>query len=85
VAGVASDYGQKSIEELLKYGEDDWRRSNHDQAFSSSSTAAYCLTSGTTGLPKIARIPHSFLVKQSTMIEQRLAARTYQVTQDSAS
>jgi long-subunit acyl-CoA synthetase (AMP-forming) len=53
----------KSWERLLEHGEEDWVVvENPDQA-----VAQYASTSGTSGLPKAALLPHSYHVSQATM------------------
>ncbi|KAE9379826.1 acetyl-CoA synthetase-like protein [Stipitochalara longipes BDJ] len=55
---------------LLEYGEQDWVEVNDP-----STSAAYVSTSGTTGLPKAAIIPHSYLTSQAAIIEKLLPAK----------
>ncbi|KAK4947388.1 hypothetical protein LTR10_013756 [Elasticomyces elasticus] len=45
------------------------------------SLAAYAMTSGTTGLPKVAMIPHRYIVAQAAILEDQFNARPYQVSQ----
>lgn len=57
-----SDYaGVKSWEVLLKYGERDWVTVGD----SGRAIAQYASTSGTSGLPKAAMLPHSYHVTQA--------------------
>lgn len=49
---------------LLKYGESDWVI----PVDANKTVAAYLSTSGTSGLPKIALIPHSYLVSQGETV-----------------
>jgi long-subunit acyl-CoA synthetase (AMP-forming) len=71
--------GRQAFIRLLNYGESDWHSFTTDDNGATSRTVAYCTTSGTTGLPKAAQIPHSYVVAQAEMIEQRLMSRTYEV------
>lgn len=71
--------GRQAFLRLLNYGESDWDAASHDEEDISLTTACYCTTSGTTGLPKAAKIPHRYFVAQSAMIEQRLESRPYEV------
>lgn len=71
--------GRQAFLWLLNYGESDWVAATHDGEDVSLTTACYCTTSGTTGLPKAAKIPHRYFVAQAAMIEQRLESRPYEV------
>jgi acyl-CoA synthetase (AMP-forming)/AMP-acid ligase II len=55
---------------LLRFGEEDWIRLE-DEKEQESTIAALSSTSGTTGLPKAAKISHRYLVTQSTMIQEK--------------
>ena len=55
---------------LLEHGEQDWV-----EVGDLSIPAAYVSTSGTTGLPKAAIIPHSYLTSQGEIIEKLLPAK----------
>lgn len=70
--------GRQAFLRLLNYGESDWVAAAHEEDISLT-TACYCTTSGTTGLPKAAKIPHRYFVAQAAMIEQRLESRPYEV------
>ncbi|KAI1614796.1 4-coumarate-CoA ligase [Exophiala viscosa] len=48
---------------------------------SGGSLAAYATTSGTTGLPKVAMIPHRYIVAQAAILEDQYNARPYQPSQ----
>jgi long-subunit acyl-CoA synthetase (AMP-forming) len=65
--------------ELLNHGQDDWSTIATGDELFSSKIAAYCSTSGTTGLPKAAAITHSYLVSQAAMVHEGLKSRKYQV------
>jgi long-subunit acyl-CoA synthetase (AMP-forming) len=65
--------------ELLNHGEDKWNTIATGDDLFSSKVAAYCSTSGTTGLPKAAAITHSYLVSQAAMVHEGFKSRTYQV------
>lgn len=71
--------GRQAFLRLLNHGESDWAATADGGEDISLTTAAYCTTSGTTGLPKAAQIPHSYVVAQAEMVEQRLRSRQYQV------
>ncbi|ETN44249.1 uncharacterized protein HMPREF1541_10800 [Cyphellophora europaea CBS 101466] len=73
--------GRLSFLKLLSHGECGWDVSTGHENLLASRIAAYCTTSGTTGLPKAAKIPHSYVVAQAAMIEQRLKSRPYQPSQ----
>lgn len=55
---------------LLKYGTEAWV-AHHDL----SKPAVYATTSGTTGLPKAAVLPHQYLVSQALMLEGEYKSR----------
>jgi len=55
---------------LLEHGEQEWVPVEDE-----STPAAYVSTSGTTGLPKAAIIPHSYLTSQAAIIEKLLPAK----------
>jgi acyl-CoA synthetase (AMP-forming)/AMP-acid ligase II len=57
---------------LLEYGEQDWV-----EVKDSSTPAAYVSTSGTTGRPKAAILPHSYLSSQAAIIERLMLAREH--------
>lgn len=52
--------------ELLEHGQQDWVRFD-DVAISSTTTAAFLFSSGTTGLPKAAVVSHYNLIAQHTL------------------
>jgi acyl-CoA synthetase (AMP-forming)/AMP-acid ligase II len=62
--------GYQSWAALLEHGEQDWVEVDDP-----STPAAYVSTSGTTGLPKAAIIPHSYLTSQAAVIEKLLTAK----------
>ena len=55
--------GYRSWEELLQHGESDWMTFDDPQK-ARTKVSSLSFTSGTTGLPKAAMIPHSFTVAQ---------------------
>lgn len=57
-------HGHESWTRLLEYGESDWVI----PADADKTVAAYLSTSGTSGLPKIALIPHSYLIIQGETV-----------------
>lgn len=71
--------GRQAFIRLLKHGESGWTTSADEDEDISLRTAAYCTTSGTTGLPKAAQIPHRYIVAQAEMVEHRLKSRPYEV------
>ena len=58
--------GFKSWEYLLQHGESDWLRLEPDEV--RTTVAQLLFTSGTTGLPKAAMLPHSYTVFQSWVL-----------------
>ena len=66
--------GHQSWSELLNCGESDWVRVEDPD----HTPAAYVSTSGTSGLPKAAIIPHSYLVSQGEY-QERISTVSYQV------
>ena len=65
---------------LLRFGEQEWTKikDEHEQE---STIAALASTSGTTGLPKAAKISHRYLVAQSIMIQERKRGSPHKVCQ----
>jgi acyl-CoA synthetase (AMP-forming)/AMP-acid ligase II len=61
----------QSWETLLSHGEKDWVEVEDPD----NTTAAYVSTSGTSGLPKAAIIPHSYLVSQAEFQERKMAPK----------
>ncbi|EXJ93290.1 hypothetical protein A1O1_01682 [Capronia coronata CBS 617.96] len=68
---------------LLVNGENDWSgpSDDDDDASVNERIAVYSMTSGTTGLPKAAMIPHRSIVTQSTLLERQFDARSYEPSQ----
>ena len=56
-----------SWKDLMKYGESDWIRFEHNDE-SKNTTAALLSTSGTTGLPKAAMISHYNVIVQNAVL-----------------
>ena len=65
--------------QLLNCGEQDWVHFGQDEEEAKDTIAVYGSTSGTSGLPKAAIIPHQYVVAQSLMIEDQLKGRPYEV------
>jgi acyl-CoA synthetase (AMP-forming)/AMP-acid ligase II len=63
--------GQQSWNQLLKCGEQEWERVDDPD----NTPAAYVSTSGTSGLPKAAIIPHSYFVSQAEFQVKTAAVR----------
>ncbi|OCK75142.1 acetyl-CoA synthetase-like protein [Lepidopterella palustris CBS 459.81] len=63
VGEVDTDSGIRSWQALLRHGESDWV-SVEDPA---ATVAVYSSTSGTSGLPKMAMLPHTYLVSQAAL------------------
>jgi acyl-CoA synthetase (AMP-forming)/AMP-acid ligase II len=63
--------GQQSWSQLLVCGEQEWERVDDPD----NTPAAYVSTSGTSGLPKAAIIPHSYLVSQAEFQVKTAAVR----------
>lgn len=63
---------------LLQYGESDWITSTNDGCIGDK-IAVYGSTSGTTGRPKVAALPHKYYTAQGLMTEARLKDRQYYV------
>lgn len=82
--GVKGPPSLQTFTTLLDHVETTTGVFNGHHGWTPSQTAAYCSTSGTTGLPKAARISHSYMVAQAHMIEQGLRSRSYQVRVSSA-
>jgi len=61
----------QSWETLLSHGEKDWVEVEDPD----NTTAAYVSTSGTSGLPKAAIIPHSYLVSQAEFQERKMTPK----------
>lgn len=74
--GVAFE-GQMQWRDLLGYGEVDWERFD-DLKTSRETTAALLFSSGTTGLPKAARLSHLNFVAQHTLLYEA-PKRPYEV------
>jgi acyl-CoA synthetase (AMP-forming)/AMP-acid ligase II len=66
VRGQEVPNGFRSWTELLQHGQQDWVRFNGGE-ISSTTTAAYLFSSGTTGLPKAAVVSHYNLIAQHTL------------------
>ncbi|KAL2410914.1 Acyl-CoA ligase azaF [Exophiala dermatitidis] len=66
---------------LLLNGESDWHGSFDDAQADQDRIAVYSMTSGTTGLPKAAMVPHRSIVAQSALLECQFNARPYQPSQ----
>ena len=60
--------GLRSWEELLQHGQEDWVRLDNANTIRDT-IASLSFTSGTTGLPKAAMIPHSYAVSQSFALQ----------------
>ena len=73
--------GCRSWRVLLLDCECDWSPPTQDTGSESAQSrlAVYAMTSGTTGLPKAALIPHRCIVAQTSMLEGQFNARPYQV------
>lgn len=63
---------------LLESGEDQCIQRNHERV-SCLEPVFHATTSGTTGLPKSAIIPHHYYVSQGLMFEELLRGRQYEV------
>lgn len=63
----------RQLKALLKHGNAQWR--TFEQQHETATPALHATTSGTTGLPKAAVIPHQYLVSQSVMLEHQCASR----------
>ncbi|KAL9617370.1 MAG: hypothetical protein Q9160_007818 [Pyrenula sp. 1 TL-2023] len=84
-SSIANDGGQEkngyqSWEVLCQDGEEHWKSFN-DEARAKETIAALGSTSGTTGLPKAAILPHKHFVSQNAMIATSNGNRPYEVTQ----
>ncbi|EXJ80060.1 hypothetical protein A1O3_08346 [Capronia epimyces CBS 606.96] len=66
---------------LLVGGECDWNSTSDEGKSVQDRVAVYSMTSGTTGLPKAAMIPHRSIVAQSVLLEGQFHARPYQPSQ----
>ena len=71
--------GYQSWQALLSFGECDWETTTTKHDGVENKIAAFNSTSGTTGLPKAAVIPHKYVVAQTAMLEQRFKTKPYQV------
>jgi 4-coumarate--CoA ligase len=65
---------------LLRFGEQEWTKIE-DEREQESTIAVLGSTSGTTGLPKAAKISHRFLVAQSIMIQERKRGSPHEACQ----
>ncbi|KIW99448.1 uncharacterized protein Z518_11187 [Rhinocladiella mackenziei CBS 650.93] len=75
-------HGCRSWRTLLIDCECDWSASNqHDAHSAPNRVAVYAMTSGTTGLPKVAMISHRYVVAQTVFLESQFDARPYQPSQ----
>jgi acyl-CoA synthetase (AMP-forming)/AMP-acid ligase II len=68
---------------LLIEAEDDAPSTLEDGEPVQDRVAVYAMTSGTTGLPKAAMIPHRYIVAQTSVLEGQFNARAYQVLSSS--
>lgn len=64
---------------LLVHGESDWNGPPDDGSSVHDRIAVYSMTSGTTGLPKAAMIPHRSIIAQTAALAGIFNARPYQV------
>lgn len=71
--------GCRSWQVLLIEGECDWSAATGQDGWDQQRTAVYGMTSGTTGPPKAAMIPHRYIVAQTAELEHQFRARPYQV------
>ncbi|KAK5045011.1 hypothetical protein LTR84_010159 [Exophiala bonariae] len=78
---LSPDNDCKSWISLLNFGEYDWQQDQPGDRPTQSRIAVYAMTSGTTGLPKAALIPHRYLVAQTAMLEARVGRSAYQPSQ----
>ena len=62
--------GFKSWRSLMEHGEEDWERFD-DLETSKNTTAARLFSSGTTGLPKAAKITHYNFVRQRSLLQRQ--------------
>lgn len=67
--------GHQPWNQLLAHGEEDWERVEDPDR----TPAAYVSTSGTSGLPKAAVIPHSYLVSQAEF-QMKTSAVRYKIS-----
>jgi acyl-CoA synthetase (AMP-forming)/AMP-acid ligase II len=77
VVASKSDGELNQWADLLSKGEKDWV-----EIQDASKPAAFVSTSGTSGLPKAAIIPHSYLVSQGE-IQETLKSKTFKVSRSS--
>ena len=79
--GSDFDMAQKSIsvQDLMKHGEADWLVPQ-DTNSAKYTTAALLPTSGTTGIPKAAKIPHYSCIMQNIILQDP-NTKTYNVSQ----
>jgi acyl-coenzyme A synthetase/AMP-(fatty) acid ligase len=70
--GEETPDGYQSWNSLLDKGETDWVQVEDPD----TTPAAYFSTSGTTGFPKAAIIPHAYLTSQGTTLEQITATES---------
>lgn len=68
----------RQLKAILKLGHGQWRTFTQQDA--TATPALHATTSGTTGLPKAAVIPHQYLVSQSVMLEDQCASREEMVS-----
>jgi len=66
----ASYGGLRSWDSLLQHGEEDWIHFDDAQK-QRNTVASLGFTSGSTGLPKAAMIPHSYAVSQTSALQSR--------------
>lgn len=85
ILGLADELNQdpapyRSWRTLLSHGEQEWNKID-DKDEQASTIALLGSTSGTTGLPKAAKISHRYLVAQCTMIQDRKRGSQHEVCQ----
>ncbi|KAK5949785.1 hypothetical protein OHC33_009174 [Knufia fluminis] len=77
---VGSLQHPRRLKDILRYGSAPWRTLEQDET-ATCTPAVHATTSGTTGLPKAAVIPHRYLVSQSVMLENQYASREGKISQ----
>ena len=72
-------HGHPSWCTLLLDNAHDWPNPTRGASFDPENIAVYGMTSGTTGLPKVAMISHRAIVAQTAVLEDLFRAKPYQV------